>query len=101
MYVNDTHKKRVMRRKRTERQTEAGVTLAPKGWIYFLAPEEELQPVWDGLTEMQQKIVTLMCERGMTPLEFINTVWDLFGNNQRRYDDLERAVMERAERSHG
>lgn len=55
LYLNDTHKKRVMRRKRTERQTETRVMLTPKG----LATAEALASaqysrVWDMLSLDEQ-----------------------------------------------
>lgn len=55
LYVNDTHKKRVMRAKRKERASETRVRLTPKG----IAKAAELAgrdyvPVWDMLTPDEQ-----------------------------------------------
>lgn len=88
LYLNDTHKKRVMRRKRTERQTDTRVMLTPKGialaeklsgrdytkvwgaltlneqWVLHLGTQhpEGLQAFWEAVSSLMRKETTLYLE---------------------------------------
>lgn len=60
MYLNDTHKKRVMRARRKERQTDTRVYLTPKG----IKKAEQLAQtnyarIWDMLTIEEQWMLDL------------------------------------------
>lgn len=79
LYLNDTHKKRVMRAQRKARQETSTAHLTPNGWLYFLTKDDALlQEIWDSLTLTEQEIVAVMCNRGMKPQVFIDAVLSLF-----------------------
>jgi len=94
LYVNDTHKKRVARARRSARQSETTITLTPKGKL--LAKTLAGMPfgdVWDNLDMDSQWTLHLASQHPSGSLAFWESVMKFIKRPNAWLDEL-RAALE-------
>lgn len=78
-YLNDTHKKRVARRRASALRTEGTVSITPKGYLYLYSLDNrEIEALWAEFSTRQRAVVQLICDTGMHPPDVLETLCDLF-----------------------
>lgn len=98
LYINETHKKRVMRAKRKERASESVVALTPKGWLYVTAKDDDtLNKLWAELTDDERMVIAAMCRAPMTAEKFVYVLLSLFTTTEtfRKVSAMEWLAMVR------
>lgn len=91
LYLNDTHKKRVARRKRQARSTDTRVFLTPKGIQTAEAlAHADYARAWDMLTLDEQWVLELASKHPSGT----NAFWQAVGSLQRRAGQQQFTLIE-------
>jgi hypothetical protein len=79
-YLNNTHKKRAQRERENERRQDTPVVLTATGWLYLKTDDKsELDNLWDKFTDVERRLIELVCWYGFTPTDIMNAanrLWD-------------------------
>lgn len=79
-YINATHKKRAQRAREKDAKQRDIMRYTPAGWLYFFqSGADSLEILWEGMTDDEKAIILCMCERGLNPKQFLETVQKMFG----------------------
>jgi len=90
LYVNDTHKKRVMRAKRKERASETVVRLTPKGQAFVdRLAGREYESYWETLTNDEQWVLHLANQHPSGARVFWETVMFLYNMPKSYLDEID------------